>query len=320
MIRELQNRSHAKIQVDHSNTHPDPNIKLITVTGSDSSLIKAEELISCIVEKTSVDAMTALNMFSEERSTRGSSLSYGPTSTYTPPIATRHPGISPTLSNPSQQYHPGVPVDVSHRGGHAVHPPIYGYTPPNSMPAPSIPVPAQHGLTIVREIFPCSKVCMGRIIGRKGITVNDVQKRSGCDIQINQDVPPGRDCEITILGSRPGIDIAKRILMDIIQMGSNHPYAGGEGAASGMYDLSDLSYSCSLHFFKPPPSTACFVLLVWCIRTKPGNDTAFTRNISVCTWRCSVHATAIHPILSLPGVCSDAVSTVSRLCRSPTDG
>jgi hypothetical protein len=45
-------------------------------------------------------------------------------------------------------------------------------------------------------------------------------------------VPQGQDCEITIQGTRPGIDSAKRMLIDIIQMGSNHPYAGGEGAAS----------------------------------------------------------------------------------------
>jgi hypothetical protein len=79
------------------------------------------------------------------------------------------------------------------------------------------------------EIFPCSKMYMGRIIGQKGVTINDLQKRSGCDIQINQDVPVGHDCQITIKGNRQGIETAKKMLNDIIQMGVNHPYAGGGG-------------------------------------------------------------------------------------------
>lgn len=81
--------------------------------------------------------------------------------------------------------------------------------------------------TTESEVFPCSKMYMGRVIGQKGVTVNDVQKRSGCDIQINQDVPPGTDCEITIRGSRQGIEQAKIMLREIIEMGPNHPYAGG---------------------------------------------------------------------------------------------
>jgi len=70
---------------------------------------------------------------------------------------------------------------------------------------------------------------MGRIIGQKGVTINDLQKRSGCNIQVNQDVPIGHDCQITIKGPRHGIDSAKQMLTNIIQIGPNHPYAGGGG-------------------------------------------------------------------------------------------
>eukprot|EP00980_Cylindrotheca_fusiformis_P003754 scaffold834_cov123-Cylindrotheca_fusiformis.AAC.1 len=75
---------------------------------------------------------------------------------------------------------------------------------------------------------------MGRIIGQKGCTINDLQRRSACDIQINQDVAPGQDCEITIKGSRQGIEMAKQMLREIIEIGPNHPYAGGNyNGASG---------------------------------------------------------------------------------------
>ena len=77
------------------------------------------------------------------------------------------------------------------------------------------------------EMYPCEKMYMGRVIGQKGVTINDLQKRSGCDIQINQNVPMGQPCEICIKGSMQGIQMAKQMLQEIIEMGPNHPYAGG---------------------------------------------------------------------------------------------
>ena len=73
------------------------------------------------------------------------------------------------------------------------------------------------------EIFYIAKNFMGRIIGQKGVTINDLQRRSACDIQINQDVPPGQDCEISIRGSRQGIDMVKQMLREIIEIGEFVP-------------------------------------------------------------------------------------------------
>ena len=83
-------------------------------------------------------------------------------------------------------------------------------------------------------MFPCAKTYMGRVIGQKGVTINDLQKCSGCDIQINQNVPAGQDCQISIKGSRSGIEMAKQMLREIIEMGPNHPYAGGRELATLM--------------------------------------------------------------------------------------
>ena len=38
---------------------------------------------------------------------------------------------------------------------------------------------------------------------------------------------PGQDCEITIKGSREGIETAKNMIKEIIEIGPQHPYAGG---------------------------------------------------------------------------------------------
>jgi hypothetical protein len=106
------------------------------------------------------------------------------------------------------------------------------------------------------EVFFVEKQYMGRVIGKKGVTINDLQRRSSTDLQVNQDVPAGRHCEITIRGSRQGIEMAKQMLKEVIEIGMlsksgvcrgrcisgkmeahlsnsfclkgpNHPYAGG---------------------------------------------------------------------------------------------
>ena len=83
------------------------------------------------------------------------------------------------------------------------------------------------------EMVYAQRQFMGRIIGSKGVTVNDLQRRSGCDIQINQDVGPGQDCEITIKGTREGIESVKNMIKEIVEIGPQHPYAGGMGGGSG---------------------------------------------------------------------------------------
>ena len=63
MIRELQNRSQAKIQVDHSGSSGvDPSEKAVTVTGTEQSVVKAKEMVLFLVANPAHDAMKSLNM------------------------------------------------------------------------------------------------------------------------------------------------------------------------------------------------------------------------------------------------------------------
>merc|ERR1740139_1293348 len=76
------------------------------------------------------------------------------------------------------------------------------------------------------KIFPCPKMYMGRVIGQKGVTINDLHRCSGCDIHIIQYVSTGHDCQIMIRGARPTLNSTKTIFKNIIEMGTSNTYAG----------------------------------------------------------------------------------------------
>jgi rRNA processing protein Krr1/Pno1 len=195
MIRKLQNESGAKIQVDHS-MGQDADHRLVTITGNDESIHRAEEMMMFLCANPAMDSGQAIEMLIRDKMFRGGGGGG----------SAAHDGgygqmMGQPQAYPSNQYGPpGGPALVMGGGGVGV---------------------------IETEIFPCAKMFMGRIIGQRGVTINDLQKRSGCDIQTKQNVPAGQDCQISLKGSRRGIDMAKQMLREIIDLGPNHPYAGG---------------------------------------------------------------------------------------------
>lgn len=246
MIRELQSRSHAKIQVDHNNQGSaglPSNQKRLTITGTDPSVVKAKEMVNFLVANPMMDAMQGLNMLVEDKMQRGGQWGSGPPYLNMPNMGQ---GMV-QQSNPYGGPPPGGGYDQGGGGAYGAPPPgggAYGAPPPGAYGAPPPqqgyggPPPQAYGGAAAGgsevEMFFAAKNFMGRIIGQKGVTINDLQKRSGCDIQINQDVAHGQDCEISIRGSRQGIETAKQMLREIIEVGPNHPYAGG-GAAAPAY-------------------------------------------------------------------------------------
>lgn len=235
MIRELQNRSHAKIQVDHSGGGGvDPSEKQVTVTGSEQAVIKAKEMVLFLVANPYMDAMQSLNMLIEDKVQRGGVWGSGPPYPNLPQngqnMQNQPSGYDqPYYGGASQGGAPSYGAPAAPYGGGA-----YGAPPqvPVATPAYQQPVATSLGGGMESEVFFAAKTFMGRIIGQKGVTINDLQKRSACDIQINQDVPPGRDCEITMRGTRQGIEMVKQMLREIIEIGPNHPYAGGSAGGA----------------------------------------------------------------------------------------
>ena len=231
MIRELQSRSQAKIQVDHRGVSGlDTSQKQVTMTGTEQSVVKAKEMVLFLVANPSMDAMQSLSMLMDDKIQRGGVWGSGPP--------------YPNLPNSGQNMQPGgggyggydQPHGGGGGGGHyggGGNQGSYGGGGGQSYQQPGPSHGGGGGGGQETEIFFAAKHYMGRIIGSKGVTINDLQKRSGSDIQINQDVPPGRDCEISLRGQRQGIEMAKNMLREIIETGPNHPYAGGGGGGGG---------------------------------------------------------------------------------------
>ena len=199
MIRDLQTKSQAKIQVDHSGAGGiDSTHRQITIIGTEPSVVKAEEMINFISASPRCDAGIALALLIRDKTIGGGV--WGSGAPY------------PNLPNGGVEMPPGTQLTM----------PTWA---PGSGPA----VASAPGSADLRrsDLFYAAKTYMGRIIGSRGVTINDLQRRSGCNIQINQDVAPGQDCVITINGPSHGVDVAKGMLQDIIEMGPIHPYAGG---------------------------------------------------------------------------------------------
>ena len=78
MIRELQNRSRAKIQVDHSGAGRDENHRQVIVTGSPETVVKAEEMIHFLCVNPAMDAMQALEMLIRDKLSSGTEWGSGP--------------------------------------------------------------------------------------------------------------------------------------------------------------------------------------------------------------------------------------------------
>ncbi len=210
-------------------------MRLVTLIGTGESVVKAEEMITFLIINPAADSMSAIGMLVREKTQGISAWGSGPPYTSLP---NNGQGMTDSGTNSiggggagygayGQQQWSGYGAYGGGSGGGGGHANPYGQQPQQIQQSQG-----GHGYGAggaESEIFPCSKMYMGRIIGQKGVTINDLQKRSQCDIQINQDVPPGQDCEITIKGTRQGIDSVKRMLTDIIELGPNHPYAGGGG-------------------------------------------------------------------------------------------
>jgi far upstream element-binding protein len=219
MVREMQNRSQAKIDFNHAATASQPDKKQVVVTGTVDAVRKAKEMIMFLVANPMVEAMQALNLLVNEKLGSGTPWGSG--------------GPYPGLPNQGSNIQPEMLGSYGSSGGFGPEATYMAGPPPVAAPYGGRAPPPDNRFGMAEEIFYAKKQYMGRIIGQKGITINDLQKRSGADIQINQDVPPGQDCEIRLRGTRDGVDMVKQMLREVIEIGPGHPYAGGAPNGGG---------------------------------------------------------------------------------------
>ena len=96
-----------------------------------------------------------------------------------------------------------------------------GYGAPQSYGVPQMPAPVS--ATGTSHVIECTKPLVGRIIGRGGEVINQLQARSGARMQIDQSVIP---CRIMITGTPQSIATAAQLVNEIIATAA--PTPGGQ--------------------------------------------------------------------------------------------
>jgi KH domain/WW domain len=231
-------------------------------SGTAPAVAKAKEMVMFLVANPMMEAMQSLNILTDDKLRGGGTWGSGPPY---PNLPNQGINMSPDLFGgvaPPPSYGGGGGGGYGGAGGGGGHRPPSYQPPPAAYQAPmsyggggggggaayaaaavqpDYRQQQQYGAAAAggdQELMYVKKQFMGRIIGQKGVTINDLQKRSGTDIQINQDVLPGQDCEVRIRGSREGIETAKQMIQQIVDVGPSHPFAGGMpggGDPSGGY-------------------------------------------------------------------------------------
>ena len=76
-------------------------------------------------------------------------------------------------------------------------------------------------IKVITGYMDCAQNKVGVIIGSKGSIINEIMKRSGCKIIINQDFPDGHPRKIVITGTEKQIAASKPLIRAVIVHGPN---------------------------------------------------------------------------------------------------
>jgi len=207
-IRNLQGRSGARIQVDHDNCDDDAEeeedrgivvargtTRRVTIIGTEEGVAAAMEMVLYLARNPGADG----RLCGQEAGVAGG-------------YCNGDDGIHARLSYPRDGWQQSPERQQSSSSWNA----------PPMMPlaAVALPLPA----VVETSVVPCIKSDIGHIIGRGGITIDDIQRRSSCDVQIDR-----RHCRVQVTGSPEGIGIARGMLEEIHRRGADHSFAGGRG-------------------------------------------------------------------------------------------
>jgi len=240
MIRELQSKSQARIQIDHSRDGDAVHHRMVSITGDYQSVTSAVEMITYLCHNPEMDSMEVLRRVlareKNEVEPLVTSRSYN-LSTFVHPPASVPPVFTPSSPAVSVRSHGMglLPSDL--------------FNTPSAMPLHNERSNGfenyQHHqfasetseVETVTISFPQAK--LERIIDPHGIIVNDIQKRSYCDISVKEDWQEGCDCDITITGPREGVQIARQMIKEI-EMGVNYSYNAAAGGCKFINPIGDL--------------------------------------------------------------------------------
>jgi far upstream element-binding protein len=154
------------------------------------------------------------------------------------------------------------------------YPPAVVNQAPVPTPAPAgVPVPTQQSYPlagadtqVVEERGEVSALYVGRVIGKGGEMIRDLQARSACRIDVDQNVPPGQPRVITYRGTRKTVDFAKHLVIMLCQ----------ENASDADLPLGEAKRE---YLVVPAPSVGKIIGRGGEVRTYGVNFTAFSTTI-----------------------------------------
>lgn len=121
---------------------------------------------------------------------------------------------------------------------------------------------ASEGNDIVTETSPIAQEKVGQVIGSKGAIIQDLQARTSCKIQVNQDFPAGEPRQVVYTGTQAQVNAAKELVTLILEKGPTaiHMLNGpvvtevvecaqplvGRVIGSGGCNIRDIQQRCSV--------------------------------------------------------------------------
>ena len=92
---------------------------------------------------------------------------------------------------------------------------------------------AMSGGEVITEVIMCPPNLVGRVVGRGGGNVREVQSRSGARVQVNQQFPDGQDRQVEITGTQAAVKAAAELVHYIMENGPVLPAPGMPLVAGG---------------------------------------------------------------------------------------
>ena len=110
-------------------------------------------------------------------------------------------------------------------------------------------VQSEYGSADASELIQCPPSFVGKVIGKGGETIRDLQNRSGARIQVDHNAEEGKPRAITITGHASAVAAAKKLVEDIIASGDN-PSTVPASAICSVHVCTLFSGVCcvALHF------------------------------------------------------------------------
>jgi far upstream element-binding protein len=127
---------------------------------------------------------------------------------------------------------------------HSIGTPSVPAAPPAATPgypsyAQPAPAPMMAPTSEVRQSMDVAKAVIGKIIGKGGETIHLIQKKSGCKVTVDQQVPEGYPCKVNMVGTAQTVAIAQHLVQEIMmgvpaaKIGANLPPQLPNSAYSG---------------------------------------------------------------------------------------